>query len=228
MNNPNSHKYKKEHNQLVYSYLTMRKLLGYLGILTPIILYFSSAQLCGCTSPQRAISHFYHTCVQDIFIVIAGAISFFLLIYKGYDWIDHLAFKIAGIGILGLALFPTDYRSDGICTRAWEAPSSTIGDIHNVCAVVFFLSITLICLFLFTKSNHKQMTEQKRKRNLVFKICGTIMLLCLGAILALNFEIVPVSVEHDIVFYLQSVALFVFGVAWLVKGQAIYRDPPQS
>lgn len=228
MTNPNSDNYKKEHNQLVFSYLTMRRLVGYLGILTPVILYVSSVVLCDCSSPQRAISQFYHTCVRDIFMVIAGSMAFFLWVYKGYDLIDQIAFKIAGVSILGVGLFPTKFYASN-CSLPPIDTRLGISVLHNISAGLFFITLSFIALFLFTKTDkNAQMSDEKRKRNLIFRLCGCVMILCLLAIFAILSGVIPTLQDQSLVFYLQSVALFAFGVAWLVKGQLFYKDIPHS
>jgi hypothetical protein len=66
-------------------------------------------------------------------------------------------------------------------------------------------------LFLFTKSNGI-MTDNKKKRNLIYKICGIGMVAALLAIaIVVIFEIWAGT------WFVEAAALFFFGIAFLTK-----------
>jgi hypothetical protein len=85
------------------------------------------------------------------------------------------------------------------------------GIIHNISAVVFFGLLAYNVLFLFTKSSGT-ITDNKKKRNLIYKICG------IGMVVAL-FAIVVVAIFNIWAgtWAVEAVALFFFGIAFLTK-----------
>lgn len=79
-------------------------------------------------------------------------------------------------------------------------------------------------IFLFTKSDQSKenQTPQKRTRNIVYIVCGVIMILSI-LILGIYF------IEHGnkdsrIVFSLEILSLLAFGISWLTKGEALFGD----
>ena len=76
-------------------------------------------------------------------------------------------------------------------------------------------------MFLFTKSSG-QMTPEKKKRNLIYKVCGIGMV---GSfILLIPFNIFDVKIGTWIV---EAIALTFFGISWLTKSEAyriLYKD----
>jgi hypothetical protein len=69
-------------------------------------------------------------------------------------------------------------------------------------------------------------TPQKLKRNKWFWVCGWIMIGALLLILAHKF----IKPLHDWwlpihpVFWLEAIALWAFGVSWLVKAEVVFGD----
>jgi hypothetical protein len=85
------------------------------------------------------------------------------------------------------------------------------GILHNICAVGFFALLAYNSTFLFTKTNGN-ITENKKKRNIIFRVCGIIMFISFAAI-------IPVSILSiwGGVWLIETVALFFFGISWLTK-----------
>ena len=77
---------KKSENQLslVFSYLTLRKTIGLLGIVFPFLLCLGGL-IVFKTGIQYSISSYYHTGMRDVFVGTLCIIGFFLLSYRGYD-----------------------------------------------------------------------------------------------------------------------------------------------
>ena len=93
----------------------------------------------------------------------------------------------------------------------FQLPRIISGWIHNISAVIFFLLLAYNSLFLFTKSSG-EMTEKKKKRNIIFKVCGIGMVISLVCI-------VPFSI-FDVwggTWLVEMFALAFFGVSWLTK-----------
>ena len=70
-------------------------------------------------------------------------------------------------------------------------------------------------------------TNEKRKRNQVYVACGVAILVWIALIAAYDIFLTRTSVaEGKPVFWLESLALWSFGVSWTVKGEAILKDRP--
>jgi hypothetical protein len=205
---------------LVISYLELRKAIGVLGIALPFLVSIG-AYLLAHTSLECSISNYYYTKTHDVLVGTLCAVGFFLFAYKGYERQDSIAGNLACIFAVGVALFPT----------AQEPPSCSahIGfSLHGTFAALLFLTLAYFSLFLFTKTDStKTPTPQKLKRNAVYKVCGYVMLTCILLIGALNFlpQDTTAAIEmHHPVFWLEAIAIVVFGVSWLTKGEAILAD----
>jgi hypothetical protein len=137
----------------VISYRTIRRAIGWLGILLPVALFLSSLSPDGFTL-QPSISHFYYTNMREIFVGVLCAVSLFLFSYKGHSKLDSWAANAAGLFSLGVALFPTNLL-EGYPRQARVVPFIDVSFhnvIHFTCAAAFFLTLALMSLFLFTKS----------------------------------------------------------------------------
>lgn len=200
-------------NPMVISYLGLRKAVGILGIVFPVILVLGTLIIGKDDTFQKSISMYYHTHMRDAFVGILCAVALFLFSYTGYSWVDNLCGDLAALFALGIAFCPT-------------SETSVIGIIHLISAVLFFLTLIYFSLFLFTKSNANP-TSRKKQRNIIYRICGFIMLFCIVAILV--FIILPndakIKLEtFSFVFWSETIALWAFGVSWLVKGEFLMRD----
>src|SRR5947208_1832937 len=93
-------------NSLLISYLTLRRLIGFLGIGLPflILLYL----LITASVLEYSISTYYHTNMRDILVGILCATGVFMIAYKGYDRQDMIASNFAGACAILVAMFPTD------------------------------------------------------------------------------------------------------------------------
>jgi hypothetical protein len=71
------------------------------------------------------------------------------------------------------------------------------------------------------------MGRQKKKRNVVYYICGGVMTVSLILILAYMWflgNLYPGLKRLDPIFWLESILMFSFGISWLTKGQLLFRD----
>jgi hypothetical protein len=85
------------------------------------------------------------------------------------------------------------------------------GILHSICAIGFFALLAYNSLFLFTKSSG-EMTTNKKKRNIIFRVCGIGM--------AISFiAIIPISIFEwwGGVWLVETIALAFFGISWLTK-----------
>ena len=128
---------------LVISYLTLRTVIGVLGISLPFILSLGG-MLFFRTGLQTSISAYYHTDMRDVFVGVLFATGFFLYSYKGYDKVDNIAGNLACLFALGVALFPT--------TKDNVQGLDPAGITHLAFAGLYFATLIFFSLRLFTKT----------------------------------------------------------------------------
>jgi hypothetical protein len=212
-------KNENPNESLLYSYMALRKAVGWIGILLPFTLMLGVWLIFSEKIIMRSISHYYHSGMGDVFVGAICAIALFLFFYKGYDnwgrikWDNWLA-SLGGFFALGIALFPATNMG----------PSNWVGMVHLFCAAAFFIILACYALFIFTKTKKGSTpTPEKLARNRIYRACGIIMLACLlGILLFLNLGF-DKSVS-SFVFWAETVALVAFGVSWLVKGGVMMGD----
>jgi hypothetical protein len=170
--------------------------------------------------PQSISATYYAVSCITPFMIILGAAGLLLLTYNGYNKQDRIVCSIAGIMGLCVCIFPCSATTaDYVGT--FMLPTEVSGWIHNISAVIFFALLAYNSYFLFTKSAG-EMTDNKRRRNIIFKVCGIGMLA--SFVLLIPFLILDVRVGMWIV---EAIALLFFGVSWLTKSQCyswLFKD----
>jgi hypothetical protein len=208
-------------NTLVFSYLTLRKAIGFLGIGFPFLLYLGERVIFG-SGIRSSISSYYYTGMRDVFVGVLFAIGFFLLSYRGYALADEIAGVLACIFAVGVALFPT--APDGAATGVAEL----IGHVHLGFAALFFGTLIYFSLFLFTKTDpSKPPTRRKLQRNRVYRTCAYVMAACI--LLTFVYFILPAPIAAFFamlqpIYWLEAISIVAFGVSWITKGEAILKD----
>jgi hypothetical protein len=204
-------------NSLLGSFKTQRTVIGILGI----VLGFACITLGLLQSPdlQQSISRYYYTNAQDLLVGVLAISAVFLLCYKGYDTIDSVTSSIAGITALGIACFPCKPAATFIGSKVglFQLPIAVSNVFHLVCAGVFFCTLIYIILFLFTKSVGIP-TVNKPKRNFVYKMSGSIMIVGLLIVIASNIFNWPAVLIGEVIM------LTFYSIAWLVKGEVVLSD----
>jgi uncharacterized BrkB/YihY/UPF0761 family membrane protein len=207
--------FTEKYSRHTYSYMTLRKAVGWIGLLLPFVLMLGNSLIFKGKFVESSISYYYHTGMRDVFVGALCAVALFLFFYSGFNRWDDWAGNMGGLFALGVAWFPT--------TKS--GPDDLAGIVHLVCAVLFFMTLASFSLFLFTRTvKGKRPWGRKKKRNLIYIICGSIMLACLIVILVYKILLKYNSHETSFVFWGETIALVAFGVSWLTKGEAIYPD----
>lgn len=210
-------------NSLVVSYLMLRRLVGGLGVLLPVLMVVGARWFGPDLEIRSSISSYYDSVMRDFFVGILFAIGVFLYAYRGYEpkpvagrlqLSDNITGNLAAVFALGVALLPTD------------SPNVAVGGLHLVSASLLFLTLSYFSLKLFTKTKAKgEETAEKLKRNRVYVACGVMMLVCIAGILVYSLWFETSSVANlKPVFWLETLALWAFGVSWFVKGETLWRD----
>ncbi len=202
-------------DSLIISYLTLRKIVGFLAISLVPAMILGSFIFDHTHFIQISVSAYYHTSMRDLLIGIVCGISLFLLSYNGYTKVDSIASKSAGVFALGIAFLPTSESSD---------KSDLISTLHYLTSGVFFAILAFMSIFLFTKSSGI-MTPEKKKRNRIYRIFGITM-----AVSVIGIPIDSIPAVHDLIGFLkptiilEEIALTSFGISWLTKGEFILKD----
>lgn len=202
-----------EHLSQTYSYMALRKAVGWIGILLPFVLVTGTVLFFGYSNILRNISLYYHTGMRDVFVGSICAIALFLFFYKGYDKWDNLTASLAGFFALGIAFFPT----------VKEGPYNWQAYVHLFCAGFFFLILALISLLLFTKKEPHP-SDEKLKRNNIYITCGSIMVVSTAGILIFLGFFAKSYPHSSFVFWAETIALIAFGISWLTKGGTLFPD----
>lgn len=198
----------------------LRNALGILGMLLPIIVLVLSL-VNGLGFPDSISATYYLAPCITPFMIILGAASILLIYYQGYDKQDDIICTLAGVFAMCICIFPCSndkmFAMDLIPTvvGTFQLPRVLSGWIHNISAVIFFLLLAYNSLFLFTKSSG-EMTEKKKKRNIIFKVCGIGMVASLICIVPLTiFQVWGGT------WWVETFALGFFGISWLTKSNSI-------
>src|SRR4051812_40712027 len=96
-----SDKQKELSNDLVFSYLTLRNLIGICGMLLPFLLFITTGKI------EPSISDYFYTKSGDILVVSLSIIGVFLFTYNGYGWAERILTTIAALSSIAIAFCPT-------------------------------------------------------------------------------------------------------------------------
>lgn len=236
-------------NNYVISYLTMRQLIGILGILLPFMCWginvfvnetglltdsrFIDAENTQTYIPdinlKSSISHFYYTAAGPLFTGILITLSIFLFCYTGYPrkegdrlgWLtDKRITTFAAICALGIVIFPTDSDAKISDNIHIFESSRLVGGIHLASAGIFFFSMAVMCIVNFRR--RPDLTEPLNDaEGKIYWVCGWGIILCLLTLL-IGFILKSKGIDpgFHFVFITEAIMLVLFGTAWLVKGKS--------
>lgn len=225
MENNNSQPVATNDN-LVISFLALRRGVGILGVFLPIVLVIGMLFVRTCNTIQPSISDYYYTRMGNFFVGSLCAVGLFLFSYRGYDKRDTITSKLASVFAVCIAFCPTGGPdASSACNFLHRNSDSWMSTVHDISAALFFLTLAYFCLFLFTIKS-KNPTPQKIMRNRIYKICGYTILLCIAFLLVyFNVKSLQTALKnYSPVFVMETIALWAFGFSWLTKGEAILKD----
>ncbi len=200
-----------DNDHLVRSYRGLRKSIGVLGVILPVVLPAGVAVFGTKAVFQNSISDYYGTVMIAVFVGVLFAIGVFLFSYKGHETADNIAGNLACVFALGVAIFPT------------TSEHKLVRVIHFTSAAALFITLAYFSYFLFTRTRPGTTPSRKRqRRNTVYRTCAWIIVACIVAIPLYNTFLSDTSLaDLKPVFVLESVALWAFGWAWFLKGRGI-------
>jgi len=216
----------------VLSYFAQRRAAGFIGLLLPLVVSIYDKYLTlGCL--PGSISASYYTGIRNYFVGSLCAVGVFLICSIGYKE-DKPWSIFAGVMAFLVAFCPTG--PDGCRSPSASGSPAVTPAIHGIAACLLFLTFAYFCLVLFirTKKNGvvdrkpalASLPKRKRQRNMVFLVCGWIML---GAMIVFGawsgaVWLLKVWEPRHLLFVVEWVCLWAFGFAWLVKGQQLFKD----
>jgi hypothetical protein len=229
--------WNRKPSTLDVSYLNLRLCIGVLGVALPFILRIGSAIF---PPDPYSVSAYYYSAMRNILVASLCALGTFLMTYQGYDKLDTWITNVCGAATIGVALFPT---SNPGFKPAW------VGYVHPVMAGIALAGQALMALqftqsaprdraarwlddvrrmlraliFRYAQRVHEE-HGQKLTRNRVYSACT--WLIIIGVVLALvqNLWSDSVKAETQWLFWFESLSIASFGVAWLVKGETLFKD----
>jgi hypothetical protein len=235
----------------VLTFLSVRRALGLLGLALPASLLVY-AWLLGY-GMQPSISEFYHTHMGDILVGCLVAIGIFLICYRGYPrregefLSDRWVSTLAGIGVIGIAIFPVAPPDAAACapgavlsgpTGAVACPALGFSAhwkgfawIHFASAALFFVCLALFCFFLFPKGHSKAdgSIDWRAGNNPVYLVCGTALALAILFLGAYPFAAVETQDWLDgygYIFWWETLGVLAFAISWLTKGEMLAGISP--
>ena len=218
---------ERAENDLVLSFLRVRRAIGLLGyFLPPALLAYS---LIWGDGLLPSISAYYYSPMREVFVGTLSAIAVFLWSYEGYrprpgEWLsDLMAGRAASLGALAVALIPTAPGQPVACTLSQCVLGfSAASTLHWLGAALFFGALALFCLVLFVRGAHPD--PEKTASNRIYRACGWIILAALALIGLILLSPEPVKTQLTPlrpVFWLETIATFAFATSWMVKGDAM-------
>jgi hypothetical protein len=249
-------RYSDNGADVVWPIRDVRRFIAYVGIGFPLLLFFGSLILEGWPVPDSISGYYYSHSMHYVFMVSQIGLGALLIYYQYRDpardgktsvW-DAALSTLAGLFAIGVGVF-TPAPAAGIVTTL----QGRLNVVHLTCAVSFFLSLAVIVLFFFTRpvgpfarfriwlaqrrgrdaeakaldEVWERRTPEKRRRNGVYEVCGSIMLIS-GAVMGgwLLFDLFHQgsSTPPLLIFAGETISIFAFGFAWLVKGERFLRD----
>lgn len=223
----------RQQDELALSQLTLRKGLGILGIALPLVLALASALNSDIDLRRSLSAYYYAPHLRDMLVGVLWAIGAFLVFYRGYgsvpsafqklpNWLsrhmtDTKLTTLAGIGALMAAILPT-------CEFQDKCPTQLIAGGHLVGSILFLGTLAVLSIWSFTESDTppQDWDTPKKWANRIYVTCGWTILASLALCAPLvAYRIDAIGPIPMPVFWLESLAIWAFGIAWLVKGDAI-------
>ena len=205
-----------ETGSMVGSFLLLRKAIGWIGTLLPIVVIAGDAAFSSGPLPN-SLSDYYYTPMRNILVGALCVLGVFLLLYDVSVRVDRWITNAAGIGVLGVAFLPGSPPVPHLTTS-----QEVIGNLH-----VFFASIAFLGLaatmwrFAYGVSDGPDAPPPSPRGCVFYKVSACVML---GFVLLSGVAILlPLSIQNSTlaIYDTEALAIFTFGISWLVKGRAL-------
>ena len=197
------------------TYFTLRHGIAILGIALPVVLWLGGVTFAGL-SLQGSMSAYYHAgdgAMRDVFVGVLFGVGAFLYLYKGYTRQENIALNLAGVFVVGVALFPMQWACGDACGSF--SP-------HGTFAVLFFLCIAYVCIFRASDTLKLVPDQNMAERyGRWYKLIGAAMVLSPAIAFALSVMLRSQDGDNPLIFFVEAVGVVVFGVYWILKSREI-------
>jgi hypothetical protein len=220
-----------QNKDYVVSYLTLRQMFGWVGLLMPISVRLGALIFEGIRTTD-SISAYYYTGMRDVFVSTLILVGVLLTCYRTPAWRDTVVATVAGLAAIGIGLFPMAPTFAAEILQQYPQMGEAKCYInrgflgfHFIFVSTFFALSFYLVYFRFDAFTPQRPTKQKLMRNRTYKWCGLAMLAAF-----ITIGILAVKNEGRSIFWPETVAVVAFALAWLVKGQTVLKDrePPVS
>ena len=202
-------------DHMIDSYFWLRIALGVIAIMLPVVLAVISTISPECTTlvcTENSISeYFYVDVAKALFIGILIAEGALLMMYKGYSNQENTALNFAGLFLWGVAFFPTTEGSD---------PMTWISVMHIVWALSFFACVIYVALW---KSGETLVHLEEKTANDYWQVYRAIGILMVVLPFVAVFIVKSIG-KDSMVFWIEAVAIWVFGLYWFVKSRELRKS----
>lgn len=194
------------------TYHNLRIGIGVIGIGLPVVLWLGGAIADGEPLRQSLSAYYYSPAMRDVFVGVLIAIGACLYLYKGFGSRENWALNVAGVMVVGVALFPTSPPGD----------KGSFLTVHASLALLFFACIAYVAVFRASDT-----LRLIRDGNRAVRLRSTYRALGIGMLVApliavgVAFALQPSSEERPVVFLLEGAGVLMFGIFWLVKSREL-------
>jgi hypothetical protein len=203
--------------ELVVSYRKLRRAVGTVGLLLPLVLG-PGGWLLG-VEIQDTMSSYYHTPLRDVFVGALFSLGMLLYCYRGYDRVESWTANAAAVLAMCLALFPLDEGTDPLL------PRSPSGVIHTLSGGAFFVVLAIYSLHHFTRTGGDRLDRQRRLIYLTTGITLLVSTAAMGTLILLGRGQLGETIRaYNLLFWLEWIAVWAFAAAWLTKGRMIVTE----
>ncbi len=223
------------------TYLCLRYGMCLLALALPLVLWLGGLQL--GTRLQPSMSQYYHTIMSDVFVGLLWAIGAALYLYKGFGMKENVALNLAGIFLIGVAMFPTAISPENdqlntavtltlgtpdsvnmadsvvITKRSELLPSFEAPVVHTGCAVLFFLMIAYVCIFR-AQDTLELIADPDLRRHYSrrYKILGIAMIIIPIGAASLRYWNLK---DYPLTFAVEFAGVYVFAYYWWTKSREL-------
>lgn len=205
----------KKNNLLYDSYIIIRKSIGYLGILLPLLL-IGGGLILNSGKIERSLSSYYHNNMGDVFVLVMGAAGMLLIAYRGREKIIRGLTTLGGVLALLIVLFPTHVQGIEDPYGVFKVDPGLSGKIHMISAILFFIVLGVISFWRFTDHDPSS-AEDRRKLDKWYRLLGLTILIC-ALIYLLSVIFCGESTAIHPILIAETVGLEAVGLTWLIKG----------
>jgi len=215
------------------SYLLIRSVLAFIGILLPIAFIVGEAYFIdGGVQVRGSLSSYYHSTMRDLFVAALAVTGFLLLTYMAgqRNTYDYWLSTAAGIAVLGVVFFPTTRPGVGSAPTCGTLPEPAgcsamqqqLGEaltakIHLVSAAIFVLSLAAIA---FVYAHRERRYNAQPRLAAIQTVCGWVIVLAVVWVVLGNWVDLQIGPLTPL-YVTEVVSVWAFGLSWLLTGRAL-------